>query len=526
MHINFGDWSHAGTCVTLFYDRINAIFAMISVSFPSIRFFGVRTTFVTSLRSEVPIGSFSPSFFEDIKTSSVCCIQIAQSSKSLERPSSLLVAIMPNLSTSLNTDAPSLSSQKSEKQSEPLVDEFPEGGIRAWLVVLGSFLCLFSTFGIVNAFGVFQEYYSSTLLPSSPPSVIALIGAIQLFLLYGLGPVVGRVFDAFGTKVLVPLGSFITVISIMMTSLCQKDQPYQFFLTQGILFGIGNAMLFTPALAIVSHWFHRRRAFAIGIAASGSSLGGVVYPIMLKSLISKLGFAWAVRICGFLTLACLVISCIIMRPRFPPLGTMSIASAVDFGGFRDVRYSLTAVSAFLLFYALFIPYFYIEDYAKYYDVSPVVTRYLLAILNACGVPARIIPGIAADKLGPLNILVPSTFISALLILAVWLPSRGAASILSFGALYGLFSGSFLALLPAYIAAISPRAHYGARLGMIYLIVAIANLIGTPSAGAFIKTINAEHFRNLIIFTGLLVTCGGLTLTIVRVVDSRANHRKK
>lgn len=31
--------------------------------------------------------------------------------------------------------------------------EFPEGGIRAWLVVLGAYCVSFSTFGYMNAFG-------------------------------------------------------------------------------------------------------------------------------------------------------------------------------------------------------------------------------------------------------------------------------------------------------------------------------------------------------------------------------------
>ena len=95
-----------------------------------------------------------------------------------------------------------------------------DGGRDAWLVVLGSFLAMFSSFGIVNSYvsdgcpplfrlqqltllfqGVFQDYYTTNLLPNSSSSTISLIGAIQLFLVYGLGPVVGRTFDAYGTKV-------------------------------------------------------------------------------------------------------------------------------------------------------------------------------------------------------------------------------------------------------------------------------------------------------------------------------------
>ena len=44
-------------------------------------------------------------------------------------------------------------------------------------------------------------------------------------------------------------------------------------------------------------------ALATGIAASGSSLGGVIYPIVLYKVLRKVGFSWAVRIIGFIALA-------------------------------------------------------------------------------------------------------------------------------------------------------------------------------------------------------------------------------
>ena len=52
-----------------------------------------------------------------------------------------------------------------------------------------------------------------------------------------------------------------------------------------------------------------------------------------------------------------------------------------------------------LFYAFFIPYFYIQIYADFRDVPPGIAHYLLAILNAMNVPSRILPGIIADKYG-------------------------------------------------------------------------------------------------------------------------------
>ncbi|TFK49230.1 MFS general substrate transporter [Heliocybe sulcata] len=398
--------------------------------------------------------------------------------------------------------------------------EFPDGGAHAWTVVLGAYLALFSTFGVINSYGVFQDYYQTTLLVHSSPSTISLIGALQLFLLYGLGPVIGRIFDVHGSRVIMPLGSAISVLAMMMVSLGQHNQVWQFFLSQGLLFGIGIALVFTPALAVIGHWFRRNRAFAIGIVASGSSLGGVIYPIMLQELIPRIGFGWAVRVAAFSMMLCLLVACLTLRPRLPPRGRIRLSDIVDLEGFRDPRYALCGVGAFLIFYALFTPYFYLEIYADFRGVPKHISKYLLAILNAFGIVARIIPGKMADRMGPMNILLPCTFISGALCLCLWLPAKGEVPIIVFTALYGLFSGAAISLIPAYIASISPPEKYGARFGSIYMLVAISTLVGTPTAGAFLPTLSQPHFRSLILFTGLLTLSGGSVLFIARSLHSR------
>lgn len=104
---------------------------------------------------------------------------------------------------------------------------------------------------------------------------------------------------------------------------------------------------FTPSLAVVGHWFQRRRAYAIGIVASGSALGGVVYPIMIQHLFVSVGFAWAVRIAGFLTFVCLAFSCVTLRTRLSLSQTVSLRDAIDLDGFKDLKYTLSAFGTFL-----------------------------------------------------------------------------------------------------------------------------------------------------------------------------------
>ena len=79
-------------------------------------------------------------------------------------------------------------------------------------------------------------------------------------------------------------------------------------------------MLYIPTLAVVSQYFQRRRALAMTIVASGSSLGAVIHPVMLNNLLNNpsVGFAIAARANAGMITGLLFISCWLMRTRLPP----------------------------------------------------------------------------------------------------------------------------------------------------------------------------------------------------------------
>ena len=70
---------------------------------------------------------------------------------------------------------------------EPPADsavELTEGDFRGWLTVFGASLALFCSFGQLNAFGTFQTWYADHQLQHLPPSTIAWIGSLQLFVFF------------------------------------------------------------------------------------------------------------------------------------------------------------------------------------------------------------------------------------------------------------------------------------------------------------------------------------------------------
>lgn len=84
---------------------------------------------------------------------------------------------------------------------------YPEGGLQAYSVVLGSFTGMTAAFGLVNTVGTFQAYLSTHQLASYDPSVIGWIFGLYIFLAFFCGLQIGPVFDAKGPRWLIAGGS-------------------------------------------------------------------------------------------------------------------------------------------------------------------------------------------------------------------------------------------------------------------------------------------------------------------------------
>jgi hypothetical protein len=78
---------------------------------------------------------------------------------------------------------------------------------------------------------------------------------------------------------------------------------------------------FYPSISSVATHFAEYRATALGIAAAGSSTGGIIFPIMLRRLFVEVGFPNAVRISALLSLLCCGISVLTITSVRPPSPT-------------------------------------------------------------------------------------------------------------------------------------------------------------------------------------------------------------
>ncbi|KAJ5665416.1 uncharacterized protein N7477_007864, partial [Penicillium maclennaniae] len=337
----------------------------------------------------------------------------------------------------------------------------------------GAFLSLFSTFGFLNAIGVFQTFYQDNTLKEYSSSEIAWIFAVQLCLMWALGPLYGRVLDTYGPAPVLYPCSFLCVFSLCMTSLA--DKYYQIFLAQGLGFGIGAGGVFTTAMVCVGQWFVRRRGLAIGIASCGSSFGGVIFPIFLDRVIKDVGFYGAVRYTALLVGVLMAVSCLMVRSRLPRKEWNRKAPWFDVSLFKNKQFALYTLGAYLVMWGLWGPFDYISDMAQTKGFSPTLAIYLLSIINATSVFGRLIPPYLADHIGHFNVLTMCALLTGFSMLCLWLPFNfhpSHAGIIVFALVYGFVSGAVVSLLMPCVAKSGSLETLGQRFGTFQTVLSV------------------------------------------------------
>ncbi|KAK3374494.1 putative MFS monocarboxylate transporter [Lasiosphaeria ovina] len=434
---------------------------------------------------------------------------------------------------------------------------------RAALTVLGASLALFCTVGFLNAFGVFQEHYHSGLLQDKSESDISWIGSMSLFFLSGLAPVSGVLVDRIGPRWPLVIGSLGLLVAIFTTSLC--TQYYQFFLAQAVLLGASTSLLTWPPMAVVSRSLPSHRGLALGVVVGGSSIGGIIWPIMLARLFdhSSLSFGWIMRIVGFIMLPLLAIACVTVRePPPPPPGPLTPKSqpssrtatsatppsdsnetASSSGSQEDaaensplptttekkkvkrsdiVTLLKRPVFIFLALglgignIGLFIPLFFMPSYATSLGKSSQVAFYLIPAINAASLFGRVLPGYLADSYGHYNICIAALFASAITAFS-WTAAKSLAGLIVVSLAYGFSSGAILVLQGACVFKIADRHMQGTAMGLLMGFLATASLVGSPIAGALI---GRYSYLAASLFTGASLITGCLLLIVARLLLSK------
>jgi hypothetical protein len=241
--------------------------------------------------------------------------------------------------------------QKSPSPRDP--SSFPDGGTKAWLTVAGCSACMFVSFGWVNCVGLFQNHYQQNQLKECSTSTVAWIPSLQSTstdpytpkksansqrsLLHALPRPLHRQSLRRPRSHRPPLRRRLPprfrfnddeYFDQILPDPAEPSRLLSDGGVYGILSGLHLRKSNLPPQSLLNvtrkryyrpqHGSSKRRGAAIGLVAAGSSLGGVIFPIMIIHLLPEVGFAWTIRICAFLILALLIFAIATFRSRLPP----------------------------------------------------------------------------------------------------------------------------------------------------------------------------------------------------------------
>ncbi|CAO2649936.1 Nn.00g012280.m01.CDS01 [Neocucurbitaria sp. VM-36] len=398
--------------------------------------------------------------------------------------------------------------------STSIYEAYPERGLKAYSVVLGAWLVLFPASGILNSIGIFQTWLFEHQLHGYSESEVSWIFSTFAFLFFFGGFLVGPIFDKYGSKSLVPVGAAGLCIALVCMSFCKSY--YQFILAFGCLGGSASSILWTTSIATLGHWFNQNRGLATGLATTAGGVGGVLYPIIFAQLTQSVGFAWTIRCFALISASCFLLGMALLDTRLPRNPRARLA--LDWQGFKDIRFILTMSAIFILDWAVLVPPAYITMHANSRGLHS-ISRHILAILNAASIFGRGLPGPVADRLGRFNIMILCSAMCTISIFGLWLNTGSSIIVLvAFAILYGFFSGSAYSLTPVCVAQLCKTEEYASRYGTAYGIVSLATLAGVPLSGTILSVGSGENYSALILFcgatyaasTGLFVVARGVS----------------
>ncbi|KAH8549549.1 major facilitator superfamily domain-containing protein [Umbelopsis sp. PMI_123] len=410
--------------------------------------------------------------------------------------------------------------EKIESQVPPASD----GGY-GWVICAGSFVCSVISFGVgTSCFyvnyppfqrGVMQSYYLTTEMAEvASETQLTFVGTIAFIFINGMGPPVQILRSIFGARTVIAGGCVIMSLGLILAGF--SYQAWHLYLTQGIMFGFGAACMYITTMGVVPQWFDKRRGLALGIAASGSGIGGLIMPFIMTALLQKFDAGWTYRIIGFICLGLGLASSIFIKEKYPDKsGRKKITDIVQWSVLKDNNLKLWCAAATIALFGYLIPFFYLPSYAAMNGLTASQGSTLISIISGLNFVGRIANGWFGDNIGRLNMLIIAMFISAACNFLIWPLTHNIGGLIAFSCIYGFFCGAYFTMMAAITAYISKMEKFPSAFS-VFLMFNIASSFGPPIAGAIQSGTNPNSYISVQMFAGACFLAGTILMILLKI----------
>jgi MFS family permease len=308
-----------------------------------------------------------------------------------------------------------------------------------------------------------------------------------------LTPLLGRLMDARGPRVVMELGAAVMAAGLLLAPLASA--PWHLYATLGMLVGGGSVALgYTGQAQFLPSWFVRRRGLAMSIAFSGVGVGSIILLPLLQSIIAHAGWRAASIALGLAVLAVAAPLNLLLRRRpedigLAPDGEQAAASAgasarhanvvdpawaaVDWTlkrALRTARFWLIALAYFGALFAWYAVQVHQTKYLLEIGYSAADGAWALGAVSLVAIPGQIALGHLSDRAGreivwAIGCAGFAICYVALIGLAAW-PSPLLLGVMV--AAQGMLGYGLVAVLGAIPVEIFEGKHFGVIFGSVML----------------------------------------------------------
>jgi MFS family permease len=208
-----------------------------------------------------------------------------------------------------------------------------------WIVVAYTLIIQAVSLGIlVYCFALFAVPWLDEF--NAPRTSVMLTGSLLQFGVGVFSPFAGLAMDRFSLRSIILLGLALMVTGLILVS--HAHSLWQIQLVYATIFPLAVTLMGPLASqTLITNWFSDKRGFAFGLSATGTNLGGIVFPLLAAGWLAWLGwrdtFIWLAVVS---VVAVGPLTWLLLRRSPPATSAGQSADSVD-GRFWSTRELLT-----------------------------------------------------------------------------------------------------------------------------------------------------------------------------------------
>ncbi|GAB7348849.1 hypothetical protein MBLNU459_g7555t2 [Dothideomycetes sp. NU459] len=392
-----------------------------------------------------------------------------------------------------------------------------DGGRDAWLFLASTFILEALVWGFPFSFGVFEAYYATHEPFSQDAAGIAAIGTSATGIMYFAAPIVYTGLKKYPawrrTSTLV--GFVILLASLVIASFLNSVGAL--VATQGIMYGIGGALHYFPALLYLDEWFVQRKGIAFGAICAGGGAAGVAIPLTMEWVLDHFGFRTALRVWIVVVIVLTTPALFFMKGRLPIRHQANVGpQKIEIGFLRTKAFWLLQATVIVQGLGYFLPSIYISSFAQSVGLTATDGTIAIALTNGAAVVGSLLMGWLSDRYHCTTAILACAIGSVVSVFLLWSFAVSRPVLFLFALTYGVFASGFASTWAGCAKPMRENGYPGTETGMIIALFSSGKGIGAVISGPLSEAlVAADGWKGKAAFAygsgyGSLIICTGVT----------------